>query len=420
MRNTLLLRIFIIISILLLLVTVGRSPLKEQLPESAEEPSKVPSEPVEKPEPTVEEIMKERIMEMTLEEKLGQMVMIGIGGITATEEELGLISENKVGGVILFQRNIKDADQVKKLINSLIAANEGNPLPLIIGVDEEGGRVSRLSGIYGNLPPAAELGEKDDPDLSYSYGAVQASKLRNLGFNLNFSPVLDVSSNPSNPVIGNRAISGDPYVAERIGKSIIKGLMSGGIVPVGKHFPGHGDTTVDSHLTLPRITKNIEDLYTLELIPFIGAIEAGIPAIMVGHLLVEDIDSLPATISEKMINGLLREKLGFKGVVFSDDMTMGAIAENYEIAPAVVDFIRAGGDIALICHGVQPVNEALEKIKNSYVEGSLVEEDINKHVLRIMLLKNDIEGNLDKVDVPEAAEVEFLIEELLKKMGDMQ
>jgi beta-N-acetylhexosaminidase len=419
MRSTLLPRIFIIISILLVLLTVGCSPLKEQLPPSAEEPSREPLEPVEKPEPTEEEILKERIMGMTFEEKLGQMVMIGIGGFTATEEELNLISENKIGGVILFQRNIKDADQVKELINSLIAANEGNPLPLIIGIDEEGGRVSRLSGIFDNLPPAAKLGEEDDLDLSYSYGAVQASKLRNLGFNLNFSPVLDVSSNPSNPVIGNRAISSDPFVAERNGESIIMGLMDGGIVPVGKHFPGHGDTSVDSHLTLPRITKNIEDMYTLELVPFIGAIEAGIPAIMVGHLMVEDIDDLPATISEKMINGLLRENLGFKGVVFSDDMTMGAIAENYEISSAVVDFIRAGGDIALICHGVQPVNEALQKIMNSYLEGSLDEKDINEHVLRIMMLKADIEENVDKVDVPETSEVEFLIEELLKKMGDM-
>ncbi|MDY0257036.1 beta-N-acetylhexosaminidase [Gudongella oleilytica] len=419
MRSTLLPRIFIIISILLVLLTVGCSPLKEQLPPSAEEPSREPLEPVEKPEPTEEEILKERIMGMTFEEKLGQMVMIGIGGFTATEEELNLISENKIGGVILFQRNIKDADQVKELINSLIAANEGNPLPLIIGIDEEGGRVSRLSGIFDNLPPAAKLGEEDDLDLSYSYGAVQASKLRNLGFNLNFSPVLDVSSNPSNPVIGNRAISSDPFVAERNGESIIIGLMDGGIVPVGKHFPGHGDTSVDSHLTLPRITKNIEDMYTLELVPFIGAIEAGIPAIMVGHLMVEDIDDLPATISEKMINGLLRENLGFKGVVFSDDMTMGAIAENYEISSAVVDFIRAGGDIALICHGVQPVNEALQKIMNSYLEGSLDEKDINEHVLRIMMLKADIEENVDKVDVPETSEVEFLIEELLKKMGDM-
>lgn len=419
MRSTLLPRIFIIISILLVLLTVGCSPLKEQLPPSAEEPSREPLEPVEKPEPTEEEILKERIMGMTFEEKLGQMVMIGIGGFTATEEELNLISENKIGGVILFQRNIKDADQVKELINSLIAANEGNPLPLIIGIDEEGGRVSRLSGIFDNLPPAAKLGEEDDLDLSYSYGAVQASKLRNLGFNLNFSPVLDVSSNPSNPVIGNRAISSDPFVAERNGESIIIGLMDGGIVPVGKHFPGHGDTSVDSHLTLPRITKNIEDMYTLELVPFIGAIEAGIPAIMVGHLMVEDIDDLPATISEKMINGLLRENLGYKGVVFSDDMTMGAIAENYEISSAVVDFIRAGGDIALICHGVQPVNEALQKIMNSYLEGSLDEKDINEHVLRIMMLKADIEENVDKVDVPETSEVEFLIEELLKKMGDM-
>lgn len=418
MRSTVKRTILILISIMLVLGSLGCSQKVEQNLPLIDETTESSQEPVIEPEPTEEDILKEKISGMTLEEKLGQLVMIGIEGFIASEEELSLISEKKVGGVILFQRNIKDAAQLEELISSLYDANKGNPLPLLIGVDEEGGRVSRLSAIFSNLPPASDLGKEDDLELSYMYGKVQASKLKNLGINLNFSPVLDVDSNPSNPVIGNRAISSDPYIASKNGISLMKGLMDGGIVPVGKHFPGHGDTKLDSHLALPIIAKDLEDLYDLELIPFIEAIKEGIPAIMVGHLLVEDLADLPATISEKVIKGLLRNQLEFNGVVFSDDMTMGAIVENYTIESAVDQFIKAGGDIALVCHGIQPVVEALQRLSKSYFEGSLTNEDINEHILRIMLLKADIEDNKYRVPTPETTEVEELTEKLLEKMGD--
>lgn len=418
MRSTLKRLILVLISILLVLAAVGCSSKERDFPPLVDEPLEIPSEPAKEPELTEEDILKGKIIGLTLEEKLGQLVMIGIEGFVANEEELSLISEKKVGGVILFQRNIKDAAQLEELITTLNDANRDNPMPLLIGIDEEGGRVSRLSGIFKNLPPASELGKKDDLELSYLYGTVQASKLKHLGINLNFSPVLDVDSNPSNPVIGDRAISSDPYISSRNGASVIKGLTDGGIIPVGKHFPGHGDTTVDSHLALPKITKNLEKLYALELIPFMEAIEAGIPAIMVGHLLLENVDDFPTTVSEKTINGLLRGQLGFRGVVFSDDMTMGAVTNNYTIDSAVVGFVRAGGDVALICHGIQPVGEALQMLNKSYLEGLLTAEDINEHILRIMLLKADIEDNQNRVPTPETVEVEELIGELLEKMGD--
>lgn len=420
MRSTIKRMILILISIMLVLGSLGCSQKVEQNPPLIDETSESPQEPVKEPELTEEDILKGKIIGLTLEEKLGQLVMIGIEGFVANEDELALISEKKVGGVILFQRNIDDAAQLEELITTLNDANRDNPMPLLIGIDEEGGRVSRLSGIFKNLPPASELGKKDDLELSYLYGTVQASKLKHLGINLNFSPVLDVDSNPSNPVIGDRAISSDPYISSRNGASVIKGLTDGGVIPVGKHFPGHGDTTVDSHLALPKITKNLEKLYALELIPFMEAIEAGIPAIMVGHLLLENVDDLPTTVSEKMINGLLRGQLGFRGVVFSDDMTMGAVTNNYTIDSAVVGFVRAGGDVALICHGIQPVGEALQMLNKIYLEGLLTAEDINEHILRIMLLKADIEDNQNRVPTPETAEVEELIEELLEKMGDQK
>ncbi len=415
-------RIFLWITAFILIINVfGCSPEEEQnestLPVTVE-PGNDHQPIIEEPEPTVEEMIKVRIGEMSLEDKLGQLLMMGIEGAAATDEELKLISQGKIGGVILFQRNIVDSDQVNTLLKSLNDANSDNVLPLFIGIDEEGGRVTRLSGIFKNLPSVSVLGDLDDQELSYFYGYTQALKLKTLGINLNFSPVLDVNSNPSNPVIGDRAISRDPEISARNGNSIIRGMSEAGIIPVGKHFPGHGDTSVDSHSALPRIEKDIEELFGFEFIPFIETINGGLPAIMVGHLLIEAVDDLPATLSVNTISELLRGQLGFNGVVFSDDMTMGAITDNHTIDEAVVEFIKAGGDTALVCHGVEPVQKSIQRLDLSIQEGSISEERIDESILRIMLLKNYYLENVENKSVPRESEVTTLIDELLIKMGE--
>jgi beta-N-acetylhexosaminidase len=352
-------------------------------PQAVDPPTQVEEQPAR------EEVLLETVGKMTLEEKIGQVLMAGFEGTEVTEREASLIQDYHIGGFILFGRNITDEDGTKDLIQELKSLNLESPYPLLVGVDEEGGTVTRLSGIFPNLPPQSRLGESGDPELAYQYGSIQGEKLRRLGFNVNFSPVLDVDSNPDNPVIGNRSISGDPNMVADLGIQLWKGIADQGVVPVGKHYPGHGDTDVDSHTLLPVIEKSKDQLQSTELIPFQASIQEGIPAMMVGHLLIPSLHDRPASLSRVIMEDLLREDQGFDGVVFSDDLTMGAITQDMTVSEAAVEFIGAGGDIALICHGDTNVMDAFEAIRSAVEEGILSEVDLDRKVVRIIRLKED-------------------------------
>ncbi|MDX9916552.1 MAG: beta-N-acetylhexosaminidase [Gudongella sp.] len=348
-------------------------------------------------EETEENQLLERVQKMNLQEKIGQLVIIGINGAKANEEELKLIAERSVGGVIFFQRNVENETQLSTLIESLNEANGNSSLPLFLSIDEEGGKVTRLSNIFPNFRSAYELGKLNNEEASYKYGSLQALKLKYFGINMDFSPVLDVSSNAKNRVIGDRSISQNPEIVAIQGVSIAKGIMSQGIIPVVKHFPGHGDTSVDSHEGLPVINKNRDRLFKQDIYPFKYSIDNGIPAVMVGHLLVTAFDDEPASVSNIVINDLLRGDLGFNGVVFSDDMTMGAVTKGYGTAGAAAKFIISGGDVALICHGTESVNEFLDSMEEMVISGLITEEQINEKVLRIAALKEQfIVNDLDQ------------------------
>jgi beta-N-acetylhexosaminidase len=355
-----------------------------------EPPAENPPHQAEEP-PTREELLVEAVKAMTLQEKIGQLLMGGFEGTEISQREVSLIEDYHIGGFIFFGRNITDEEGTRNLIRDLKSINYNSPIPLFLAVDEEGGSVTRLSGIFRNLPPQSRLGERGDPDTAYEYGAIQGEKLGRLGFNVNFSPVLDVDSNPDNPVIGNRAISQNPGVVSELGIKVWKGISDQGVVPVGKHYPGHGDTDVDSHTLLPVIDKSKEELLSTELIPFQASIDYGIPALMVGHLLIPALDDKPASLSGIIMKELLREDQGFDGVLFSDDLTMGAIVGSMTVSEAAVEFIAAGGDVALICHGETNLVEAFEAIEAAVGEGSLLEEDIDCKVVRIIRLKEDFD-----------------------------
>ncbi|WP_409228895.1 beta-N-acetylhexosaminidase [Gudongella sp. SC589] len=355
-----------------------------------EPPAENPPHQAEEP-PTREELLVEAVKAMTLQEKIGQLLMGGFEGTEISQREVSLIEDYHIGGFIFFGRNITDEEGRRNLIRDLKSINYNSPIPLFLAVDEEGGSVTRLSGIFRNLPPQSRLGERGDPDTAYEYGAIQGEKLGRLGFNVNFSPVLDVDSNPDNPVIGNRAISQNPGVVSELGIKVWKGISDQGVVPVGKHYPGHGDTDVDSHTLLPVIDKSKEELLSTELIPFQASIDYGIPALMVGHLLIPALDDKPASLSGIIMKELLREDQGFDGVLFSDDLTMGAIVGSMTVSEAAVEFIAAGGDVALICHGETNLVEAFEAIEAAVGEGSLLEEDIDCKVVRIIRLKEDFD-----------------------------
>ena len=355
-------------------------------------PGEIPAEnpsPQEPDPPSRDEVLAQFVEDMTLQEKIGQLLMAGFEGTQVSEREVFLIEDYHIGGFIFFGRNITNEEETRNLIHELKTIKSDSPVQLFIGVDEEGGPVSRLSGIYRNLPPQSSLGESGDPEIAYEYGSIQGEKLRRLGFNVNFSPVLDVDSNPNNPVIGNRAISNDPSLVAQLGIQVWKGIGDQGVVPVGKHFPGHGDTDVDSHTLLPVIEKSREELDETELVPFQASVDQGIPALMVGHLLIPALDQEPASLSEGIMEDLLRDEMGFRGVLFSDDLTMGAITDRMSVSEAAVDFIGAGGDVALICHGETEVMEAFKAIEAAVRDGIISEEYIDQKLVRIIRLKED-------------------------------
>ena len=286
----------------------------------------------------------------------GQALMAGFHGVENPPETIAnALREGRLGGVILFSRNIRPGEEG---LLTLAALNEkidrertsGGPGPLI-AVDQEGGRVRRVQDCVTPIPPMARVGATGDRELATKVGEVIANELTTLGFNLNFAPVLDIWSNPANQVIGDRAFGTCPEVVSTMAGAITVGHYLAGVVPCGKHFPGHGDTIADSHLELPILEHTIEALEKRELIPFRRAIQAGIPMLMTAHILMPDIDpEHPVTLSKRGLQGLLREELGFGGVVITDDLEMKAVADRYEVEEMIELGLAAGVDIFLICH----------------------------------------------------------------------
>jgi len=341
--------------------------------------------------------IEELINEMSLEEKLGQLLLIGIEGKEIDDNTIHNIEENHIGGFIFYARNIDNKEQVIKFISDLNNKNKLNKVPLFLSIDEEGGKVSRLSKIYLNLTDTAELGEKDDETLSYGYGQIQGLKLNSLGLNMNFAPVLDIDSNPANPIIGPRALGSNADIVSRHGLKIIDGLRSVNVIPVAKHFPGHGDTEIDSHLQLPSIDKTVEQLEELEFVPFKKAVAHDVEMIMVAHIVYLKIDeNNPATLSPRIIEGILRENLEYKGVIISDDMTMGAITQNFNIEDAALRFLQSGGDIILVGHGIENPSKILKRLTLAVEDNELSIEEIDDKLHRILELKGKyiLEGSL--------------------------
>lgn len=363
--------------------------------------------------------IEEKISNMTLEEKVGQLLIVGFQGTDLNEEIKTYINDLKIGGFILFSRNIEDEQQLLNLLNSIKEENRNSNIPLFLSIDEEGGKVSRLPSSFVRLPEAMDVGNKDDEEISYKFGEIIGVRLKSLGFNVNFAPVLDINSNPSNPVIGTRSFGVTVSRVVDNGLKVMSGIRDKGIIPAVKHFPGHGDTKVDSHVNLPTINKTLGELESLELIPFKEAIEEDVEMIMLAHILYPKIDDkYPATMSPKIIKDLLRAKLDYDGVVISDDMTMGAIVNNYTLEEGVISFLKSGGDIALVCHGADNPRKSIDRIIEGVNKGELTEEEINKKVYRILSLKenNGLEDSI--IEDIELDEINNKTNELIKIIKD--
>lgn len=325
---------------------------------------------------------------MTLEEKIGQMVMVGLEGYEVNTKTIRLLEKDHVGGFILFRKNCQDSRQLLTLLNALKDHNRSS-VPLFFAIDEEGGRVTRLPEEIRKIPSNQVIGQVNNDRLCYSIGRVIGEAIRSFGFNMNFAPVLDINSNPLNPVIGDRSFGIHPDRVTPLGISTMKGMQVEKIISVVKHFPGHGDTFVDSHFGLPILHHDLNRLKGFEWIPFTQAIQNQVEAIMTAHILLPKIDlQFPATLSKKMITDCLRNILLFPGVVVTDDLTMGAITQHYSIEEAALLAVQAGCDLILVANGYENGQKALLSMRKAVEAGHLTLERIDESVKRILQLKN--------------------------------
>jgi beta-N-acetylhexosaminidase len=302
--------------------------------------------------------MERSIDQLSIEQLCGQLIVAGYMGEEPTASVLKELSCGRRAGVILFKRNVPTLRAAYEACRA-IAATAPDDLPAWVSVDQEGGRVSRLPSPFLQLPAMMNLGGLCDEDLISQAAEEVGLQLSAVGFNLNFAPVLDVHTRPENPVIGDRAFATTAGEVSRSALAYLRGLKRAKMLGCGKHFPGHGDTTVDSHLALPHLRTGLQRLRELELIPFRAAIDAGIECLMSAHIVMEAIDpSLPATLSEPIVTRLLRVEMEFGGVLFSDDLEMNAIAHRWSAAQAAVRAVAAGCDVLLICKSEELQAEA--------------------------------------------------------------
>jgi len=314
--------------------------------------------------------------------QLGQLMIIGFEGTKASDELLSFIRDEGIGGVILFKRNYESARQLKNLISELQEAGEGK---LFVSIDHEGGRVMRLNKPFTHFGAAARVAEQGAQAV-YEVGFAMAKELSDVGINLDFAPVLDVATNIFNTVIGDRSYGGDPAIAAELAIQMMKGLMDGGVIACGKHFPGHGDTDIDSHLALPVLPHTKRRLDICELVPFKAAIAAGVPMMMTAHILIPSLDAnWPASISRCIVHELLRRDLGFEGVIITDDLRMKGISNFLSIPDAACRAIEAGHDMIMICRDLDLEKQVLDHLKKVSDDGKLI--DLEKRFKRIDDLK---------------------------------
>jgi beta-N-acetylhexosaminidase len=307
----------------------------------------------------------------TIRREIGQLLIGSLAGSTLTPEIKSLAREFSLGGVTLFSRNIEAPEQVAEL--SVDVQTLAAEMPLWVAVDQEGGRVARLRKPFTEWPPMAVLGRSGSVELASRFAAALAAELRAVGITLDYAPVLDIHTNPKNPVIGDRALAEDAGQVARLGAAIVRGLQDNAVAACGKHFPGHGDTSVDSHLDLPLVEHPPDRIRRVECVPFREAIRADVAFIMTAHVLVPALDEeRPATLSPKIVQAILREELNYAGVILSDDLEMTAIAKSYTVPDAAVQAITAGCDGILICSGsVEVQAAALEALVHAVEDGRI-------------------------------------------------
>ena len=359
-----------IIVFVLILLLAGCSNIKENVKE-------VKKETIKKDKI---DIMLEN---MSIEEKIAQMLIIEYDSDYVDDNLKSFLNSTPPGGFILMKENITTFDKTRQFVSDL---NENSRIPLIISIDEEGGSVQRLKYlmdfIVSDIPFMYNVGLTNNYDLAYNIGEIIAEEVRTIGVNVDFAPVIDIYSNPNNTVIGKRSFGSNVDLVSNMGINFTKGLEDNGVIGVYKHFPGHGDTDIDSHVSLPIINKSLDDLKSFELVPFKSAVKAGAKMIMVGHIAIPQIthDNTPASLSKEVID-ILKNDLNYNGLIVTDALNMGAINDNYSNEEAYIKAIEAGNDLLLIpSDGINTINIIKDKV-------SL--DRINESAYKILKFKYD-------------------------------
>ncbi len=328
------------------------------------------------------------LQKMTLEQKVGQLMMVGFDGLTVDAAVSELVRRRHVGGVCLFKRNIATAEQVAALTDDMRRLFDG-AVPPFLAVDQEGGNVVRLSDRNLVLPGNMVLGATRDLALAYEAGRAQGEDLRRLGFNMNLAPVLDVNSNPRNPVIGVRAFGDDVALVSALGSQFVRGQQAARIVTVAKHFPGHGAVDADSHKGLPVVTVPVEVLRQ-QLLPFMAAMQVGLDGMMTAHIATPTLsggDETPATLSRRVLGEVLRDELKFDGLVVTDELEMDAIDRRYGVGPAAVLAVLAGADMVLVPWRVEKETEVYDALLAAARAGTVPLERLDQSVRRVLTVK---------------------------------
>lgn len=326
--------------------------------------------------------LEKKVAAMSIEEKVGQMMIIAIPGMTLASTTAAWLRDHHIGGIILLGNNVSTKAQIIQLISDF-QHNARMPTdpPLFIAADQEGGKVSR----FLFLDELTKQQDIKNEDQALAVGRARGRELKEMGVNINFSPVLDIASS-SRDFISSRTFQGSEAHVASLGTAMLRGYQEAGIMGTAKHFPGHGGTSVDSHKKLPTVNRNARDL-ELAFLPFRAAIQKNVSMIMVGHINIPHIDpDYPASLSPSAI-GILRDTMHYHGVIITDDLGMGAITTSYAVPDAAVRSIQAGVDIVLVVRNIADYNNVYEALQDSVKRGDISEIRINQSVMRILLLK---------------------------------
>jgi beta-N-acetylhexosaminidase len=334
--------------------------------------------------------------------EVGQLFITGISGLTLTEDEKTFIQEKNIGGIILFKHNYSDPGQLAELVNEIQTLRD--EYPLFISVDQEGGRVKRFQTHFSQFPSMYEVGVKDSPKLTFEIHKILADELSACGVNLNYSPCCDIWTNEKNKVIGDRSFGKTADMVEKHVSAAIRGLHTGNVLACAKHFPGHGNTTKDSHFDLPYVNKSLEDIRKEEIIPFTKASKSRVEFMMMAHLVVDAIDKeLPCTLSKKAYD-FLRSELKYKKLIVTDDMEMKAISDNYTYPEAGRIALTAGADIILY-RSFEKTKEVYEGIMLDLKEQKIKKSDLEEKIKRVLDCKKRFFQEYRPIYIPSLSKV---------------